>query len=459
MSSDFPLHSALDLIKGFSKKDFTPTEVILEVIERAESTQATTNAFSEIDAEKAIDFASASSQRWQSGKLLGVLDGIPVAVKDTLPLKGWRTGYGSISGRNVQAAKDDAPLSRSLRHHGAVFFAKTAVPEFAWKGLTDSKVQGITRNPYDLSKTPGGSSGGSAVAVANSVCPIATGADGGGSIRIPASFTGIYGLKPSPNLLPSLPSPLGSMAVVGGLTRNVADTALFLDAAREPDSRDSFSMPPLGIRYQDFLNIDIAGMRVGWTTDFGQGGVDPEVEVCTREAARAMESLGCKVTEVTIDTTHLRPAFKTLWAMSFTEILSRLSDQDAANVEFELLEMREIANTTTGLEVHNAGRACRQFSAMLEHKFRSYDLLLTPSVAILPFDVGALTADSNRFPEWWDWTPFTWPFNMSRNPAASFPFGLSRQGLPIGVQLVGRWYDESTIIKASSALELAIGRD
>ena len=456
MSHDLPLDSASALIEGYGRKDFTPLEVMEEVLRRAEDVQRRLNPFVTILPDLALRDAEAATSRWSKGVPVGLLDGVPVAVKDTLPVYGWPTGYGSAAGGQPAPATEDAPLSASLRCHGAVFFAKTAAPEFGWKGLTESRAQGATGNPFDPGRTAGGSSGGSAVAVQQCVCPIATGADGGGSLRIPAAFTDIYGLKPTANLVPSLPSPLGTMAEVGGLTRTAADQALFLDAACRPDARDTSAIPPRGISYRSALPGHLKGLRIGVATDFGLAVPDPEIVRRTEIAALALKDLGCEVKEIQIRAAHLRTAFETLWAMAFAEILSRLKSADLTHVEPELLHLSHEAGRKSGSEVHEAGRACRQFSAQLGKIFQDIDLLLTPSVAVLPFRNGRLTPDPERFPAWWDWTPFTWPFNLSRNPAASVPAGFSSQGLPIGVQLVGRWYDEATILKVSAPLQAAL---
>lgn len=457
MTETFPLHSATALIEGYRCKDFTPSEVMVETLRRAEDVQARLNAFVTISPDIAMRDADAATRRWQTGAPLGLLDGVPVAVKDTLPVRDWPTGYGSVAGGSSVPAQEDAPLSASLRSHGAVFFAKSAAPEFGWKGLTESRANGATGNPFDPTRSPGGSSGGSAVAVQQEVCPIATGADGGGSLRIPASFTNTYGLKPTANLVPSLPSPLGSMAVVGALTHTAEDHALFLDAAMRRDPRDTFAVPPPTASYRAALTGDLRGLRIGVTTDFGQGVTDPEVAACTQSAAEALRDLGCEVREVELDTRTLRQPFETLWAMAFSEILARLDKTRLAQVEPELLAVSEWASARSGQEVHEAHRASRQFSGVLERMFRDIDLLLTPTVAVLPFESGRLVPNS-KFESWWDWTPFTWPFNMSRNPAVSVPAGLSDSGLPVGVQLVGRWYDEATLLRASAPLQQALSR-
>ncbi len=442
-----------ELLQGYARGDFSPTEVMRCALERARAFEPSLNAFALLDEDTAMTMAAASEQRWVRGTPVGMLDGVPVAVKDTASVKGWPTRYGSLSGKHALPATEDAPLVQRLRAHGAAFIGKTAAPEFAWKGVTDSALHGVTRNPWDTRRTPGGSSGGSAAAVAAGVVPIATGADGGGSLRIPAAFTGIYGLKPTAGLIPNLPSPLGTLAVVGSLTRSVADAALFLSVVVAPDTRDSFAAPLADMDFGATLHEPVAGMRVGVSPDLGFSPVDPEVMQALANTVRNLRSLGAVVEEVDLRADDTRDAFETLWALGFAEILGRLTAEDVAAVEPALQRVAAAADRVTGHQAQAAARTARNFSARMAAFFQRHDLLLTPTIPVPAFEAGRLTPDENRCPNWWDWTPMTWPFNLSRNPAASCPAGMTADGLPIGMQLVGRWFDERTVLRASHALE------
>jgi aspartyl-tRNA(Asn)/glutamyl-tRNA(Gln) amidotransferase subunit A len=453
--SPFACMSAGDLVQGFARREFSPVEVMRAALDRADAVQQRYNAFVLIDDARALAMASASEQRWLRAAPLGLLDGVPVAVKDTTNVQGWPTRYGSQAGQTAGDAEDDSPLVQRMREHGAAFIGKTAAPEFAWKGITDSALHGVTRNPWNPAKTPGGSSGGSAVAVATGVVPLATAPDGGGSIRIPASFTGTYGLKPTAGLIPNIPSPLGSLAVVGGITRSVHDMARFLRVVVAPDPRDSFA-PPVPALPSDLLErsgSDLRGLRIGMAADLGFDPPTPDVARALEETVRHLRELGAQVTPTTLKAADTLEAFETLWAVGFHEILARLSDEGRSTVEPALRDFAASAAHISGLKVQAATRMARVFSARMATFFNGHDLLLTPTVPVPPLDAGQLLSPQRAGPHWWNWTPMTWPFNVSRNPAASCPAGMTRDGLPIGMQLVGKWFDEATVLKVSHVLE------
>ena len=451
-SSPFSSLSIAELVQGYARGDFSPVEVARASLERAQTVQSFCNAFVLIDEGRALKMAQASEQRWLQGKPAGLLDGVPVAVKDTTGVRGWPTRFGSLSGRRAEPAVEDSPFVERMREHGAVFIGKTAAPEFAWKGITDSALHGVTRNPWNTAKTPGGSSGGSAVAVATGVVPLATAADGGGSIRIPASFTGLYGLKPTAGLIANTPGPLGTLAVVGGVTRNVDDTARFLQAVVAPDARDSFAYPTQApVLSPD--DGDLRGLKIGVSADLGFRPAEPEIASVLADTVTHLRALGAEVESVFLRADDVQEGFETLWAVGFAEILGRLPEHEREQVEPALCDYADTAADISGLQVQFAYRQARLFSARMASFFSDCDLLLTPTVPILPFDAGLLMPAGYPGQQWWHWSPMTWPFNLSRNPAASCPMGMSSDGLPIGIQLVGRWFDESTVLRVSRALE------
>src|SRR5438132_1041057 len=252
MADEMAFLPATRLLALYRNKQLSPVEVIQGTLRRLEQYESAINAFVLYDPDTAMAMARASEARWQKGQPQGQLDGIPVAIKDTLLARGWPRLLGSRTIDRNQAWDEDAPVPARLRDEGAVFFGKTTTPEFGWKGVTDSPLSGVTRNPWDLERTPGGSSGGSAAAVLAGVCPLAVGTDAGGSIRIPAAFCGIVGFKPTFGRVAVYPpSVFGDVAHVGPMTRNVADAALMLDALMGPDSRDWHSVPDDDIAYRD----------------------------------------------------------------------------------------------------------------------------------------------------------------------------------------------------------------
>ncbi|MBV8777508.1 MAG: amidase, partial [Alphaproteobacteria bacterium] len=252
MTEDLAFLSATELLARYRSKQLSPVEAIKETLRRLETYEGALNAFVLYDPDSALAAARASEARWQKGEPRGLLDGVPLAIKDTQLTRGWPRRVGSQTIDPNQPWTEDAPATARLRAENAIFFGKTTTPEFGWKPLTDSPLTGVTRNPWNLERTPGGSSGGSAAALVAGVCPLAVGTDAGGSIRIPAAFSGVFGLKPSFGKVALYPaSSFGDVAHVGPMTRTVADAALMLDAMKGPDARDWYSLPDDGISYRE----------------------------------------------------------------------------------------------------------------------------------------------------------------------------------------------------------------
>jgi aspartyl-tRNA(Asn)/glutamyl-tRNA(Gln) amidotransferase subunit A len=254
--------TAAQLLEGYRKHELSPVEVTRAVLERIQALNGKFNAYCLVS-DKVLDEAKASEGRWMAGQPRGLLDGVPVSIKDLLLTKGWPTLRGSKAVDPKGPWNDDAPAVARLRENGALLLGKTTTPEFGWKGVTDSALTGITRNPWDATKTPGGSSGGAAAAVAARMGPLAIGTDGGGSIRIPCSFTGLFGLKPSFGRVPAWPlSPFGTVAHVGPMTRSVADAALMMNVLAQPDARDWHSLPYEPQDWRTGLEGGVAGLRI-----------------------------------------------------------------------------------------------------------------------------------------------------------------------------------------------------
>src|SRR5437870_11950253 len=271
MADDIAYLPATRLLDLYRAKDLSPVDVIRETLARLERYEGALNAFVLYDPVSALKSARESEARWQKGEPRGLLDGVPVAIKDTQLTRGWPRLLGSKTIDPNQKWDEDAPSTARLRAAGAVFFGKTTTPEFGWKPVTDSPLTGITRNPWDLERTPGGSSGGSAAAVLAGISPLAVGTDAGGSIRIPAAFCGIVGLKPTFGRVAVYPpSAFGDVAHVGPMSRTVADAALMLDAMKGPESRDWYSLPDDGIAYRERLReVSLKGKRVALSPSLG----------------------------------------------------------------------------------------------------------------------------------------------------------------------------------------------
>ncbi|MBN8991820.1 MAG: amidase [Rhizobiales bacterium] len=453
MSDDLNWLSAREMVRRFAKGDVSPVDVLEAVLARLHAVNPLLNAICLLDEAQGRNLAAASAERWRRGRPIGPLDGVPIAIKDTGHVAGWPTRIGSHATATSPSAEDTPGVAR-LREAGAVLFCKTTTPEFGWKGITHGPLTGITRNPWDISRTPGGSSGGSAALVAAGVVPLATGGDGGGSIRIPAAFSGVFGLKPSYGVVPNLLGLLGPLAVYGGLSRDVADSALMLNVLTRPDARDSFAIPDRGIDYLDGLDGGVAGMKIAWSPDLGFPLADPAVIAGMQPAIDALAKAGADVKRADLDLSAAQPALEVIWGTSHAALVRDFDGAQLAALDPGLLRLVIAAQDISASELHAAYADMRALSQQMHAFHRDCDLLLTPTVPITAFAAGIDTPDATRFPQWFDWTPLTWPFNLTRQPAASVPCGFV-EGLPIGLQIVGPMFGEAKILRASRCVERA----
>jgi aspartyl-tRNA(Asn)/glutamyl-tRNA(Gln) amidotransferase subunit A len=313
MSSDLLKLSAVDLLDLYRTRRLSPVEVTRAALQHIEALNPVLNAFCFV-APDALATAAASEARWMAGEPMGPLDGVPVSIKDILLTRGWPTLRGSKTVDPAGPWTDDAPAVARLRESGAVLIGKNTTPEFGWKGVTDSPLTGITRNPWDPAKTPGGSSGGGAAAVASGMCPLTLGTDGGGSIRIPCAFTGIFGLKPSFGRVPAWPlSPYGTVAHIGPMSRTVRDTALLMNVIAQPDARDWFALPADRRDYLEGLDAGVRGWRIAYSANLGYADVDPEVAALVRRAAMRFVDLGAQVEDADPDVAGADEIFRRHW--------------------------------------------------------------------------------------------------------------------------------------------------
>lgn len=449
---------ATELAALIRRKKVSPVEVMDAVLDRIERVNPKLNAFVTLTADQARRDAKAAERALgKRGAKLGPLHGVPFAVKDLVITRGVRTTFGTPLYRdNVPA--EDAPMVARLKAAGALLLGKTNTPTFGWIGATHNLLFGPTRNPWDLGRTPGGSSGGASAATAAGLGPLHVGTDGGGSIRIPASFAGIYGLKPSFGRIPVYPaSGAWSLSHVGPMTRTVADAALMLRVAAGPDERDQTSLPAAPVDYVKALAGGVKGLRVAWSEDLGFApAVDPEVRALCAKAAGAFRELGCRVEAVAPGW----PSPHECWSEIFCGgIATRMAPYLDRKSEIEPGLYRIIATTLENPPTKYV-QAWFDRLAWWEHPrrlFEKYDLLLTPTVACPPFAVGldnpAEIAGTPVPP--YGWIPFTYPFNMTGQPAASVPCGFTRDGLPVGLQIVGRRFDDAAVVRASAAFERA----
>jgi aspartyl-tRNA(Asn)/glutamyl-tRNA(Gln) amidotransferase subunit A len=453
MSADLCALTATELIEAFRKKTASPVEVTAAVLKRIEALNPVLNAFNLVS-DRALEDAKASEARWMSGQPKGLVDGVPVSIKDLILTKGWPTLRGSKTVAPDGPWNDDAPATARLREHGAVLLGKTTTPEFGWKGVCDSPLTGITRNPWNTAKTPGGSSGGAAAAVASGMGPLAVGTDGGGSIRIPCAFTGIFGIKASFGRVPAWPlSPFGTVAHVGPMTRSVADAALMLNVLALPDARDWHALPYEPRDWRTGLDKGVADLRIAYSPDLGYAKVDPEVASIVKKAVLVFEDLGARVEEKNPGFESPEALFVTHWFSGAAFLLQGIPKEKHKLIDPGLLEVASKGEKITAHELLDAQLKRGALGAHMNLFHRDYDLLVTPTLSVAAFDAGKEFPENNK--RWTDWTPFSFPFNLTQQPAASIPCGLTKAGLPVGLHLVGPRYADALVLRAARAFETA----
>lgn len=452
--SDPALMPATELLSRFRAKDLSPVEVTEAALKRIDRHDGELNAYCLVAPDSALQAAEASAERYASGDTQGLLDGVPVGVKDVFLTKDWPTLKGSCLVDPDQPWDDDAPVVASLRAHNAVILGKTTTPELGWKGVTDSPVTGVTRNPWDPERTPGGSSGGSSAAVVAGMGTLALGTDGGGSIRIPAGFSGHAGIKPTYGRVPVWPpSPYGTLAHAGPMARTVADCALMLDALAGPDPRDWTVLPPDGVDHLAALEGGIEGSRVAFSPDLGYVDVDPEIASSVAAAASAFEDLGAKVERVDPGFTDPVEMFCVLWFSGAAQSTKDASDAQFARVDPGLREVIEQGRTYTAVDYVDAVAERAKLAVRMNVFFETYDLLLTPTLPIAAFEAGREVPEGWPHQRWMSWARFSYPFNLTQHPAASVPCGLTSAGLPVGLQIVGPRFADADLLRAAHTYE------
>ncbi|MFI7382943.1 amidase [Streptomyces sp. NPDC049813] len=453
MTSELTGLTAQDLLDGYRKGEFSPVDAVRAVLARIEETQPHLNAFVRVDAAGALAAGEASARRWRRGEPQGLVDGVPVSVKDLLLQRGEPALRGSRTVPVRGPWDEDAPAVARLREHGAVFTGRTTTPEFGWKGVTDSPLSGVTRNPYDPARTSGGSSGGSAAAVAAGAGPLSLGTDGGGSVRIPAAFCGIFALKPTYGRVPLYPaSAFGTLAHVGPMTRSAADAALMMDVISGPDPRDWSGLAPAAGSFRAGLGDGVRGLRVAYSPSLGgQVAVAPGVAARVREAVTRLAGLGAYVEEVDPDFTDPVEAFHVLWFSGAARVVQRLPAAQRELLDPGLREICARGARFSALDYLAAVDARMALGRRMGLFHATYDVLLTPTLPITAFEAGVEVPRGSGLRRWTGWTPFTYPFNLTQQPAASVPVGLAG-GLPVGLQVVGARHADGLVLRVAHAL-------
>lgn len=454
MSEDVTAFSATELVAHFRAGTLSPMEAARAAIRRYEALDPVFNAFVRFDAERALDEAARSEARWHRGEPLGPVDGVPVTVKDLVLVKGWPTLRGSRTIDPDQPWDEDGPPVARLRESGAVFLGKTTTPEFGWKGVTDSPLTGVTRNPWNPSVTPGGSSGGAAVAAALGMGALHVATDGGGSIRIPAGFCGLFGFKPTFGIVPVHPhSPALTLWHQGPISRNVDDAALMLSVIAAPDARDWYAAPFPRTDFREGLDEGIRGVRIAYSRTLGYAKVDPEVAEIVDRAVRRFEDLGAHVEAIDLALTDPIEIMQPLWATALALAIEPMTPATRALVDPPLLDLAEPGMHLSALDYRRLERAREQFARRMTGLHPEWDFLVTPQLATTAFAIGHEVPPGTAMKRWWQWSPFTYPFNLSQQPAATVPCGFASNGLPVAMQLVAAKFDDRRLLRAARAFE------
>lgn len=447
--------TAAQLLDGFRSGELSPVDAAAASLARIAETDERLHAFAYVDGERALEAARASERRWAAGEPAGLLDGVPVAIKDVDPQAGAPNRLGLLADDPRAHPAEDGSVAAALLRHGAVVVGRTTTPQLGWKGVTDGPGREPTRNPHDLSRTAGGSSGGSGAAVAAGVVPLATGTDGGGSIRIPAAACGVVGIKATYGRVAQWPpSGVGALGHTGPLARTVADAALLLDVLAQPNANEAASLPPLERPYRDSLGDGVAGLRVALSTHLGFAEqLDPDAELAAVTAADALADLGAHVERVDPPLGDPRALFDVLWQTSMATIAAGLPAVWHDELEVGLHETIARGEAHSAVALARAELARMELGAAMGRFHERWDVLLTPALAVPPFAAGRDVPDGWSGDGWPSWTPYTWPFNLTQQPAITIPWRSTATGLPLGLQLVGARHRERSVLRAAASLE------
>ncbi len=457
MSDDLAWTSATELVHLVRTKALSPVELVRATLARIERLQPSLNAFVTVTPELAMAAARRAEQAVMRGEALGALCGVPYSIKDLSFTAGVRTASGSnIFATRVPEA--EPPFVTRLAAAGGVLVGKTTTPEFGWKGLGDSPLTGPTRNPWDRRLTTGGSSAGAGAAAAAGMGPVHQGSDGAGSIRIPSAFCGVFGLKPSFGRVPNWPLANNDYTShVGPMTRTVADAALMLGVMAGPHEMDRTSLPGAPADYASRLADGVRGRRFAFSPDLGGVRVDPEVARVVRDAGRALEQAGAVVEEVANPGfTDLHDVIRGLWSAHEAGMYAQYLSEWRERMDPGLVACIEDGARLGLLDYLDLRARKNTYWDTVRPLFERYDFLLTPTLSVAAFEVDRL--NPAHWPQhvwdWIGWAEFCYPFNFTQQPAASCPAGFTAAGLPVGLQIVGRRYDDLGVLQASAAFEL-----
>jgi aspartyl-tRNA(Asn)/glutamyl-tRNA(Gln) amidotransferase subunit A len=456
--TDLCFTPATELVGAIRAKKLSSVEITSTVLDRIAALEPKLNAFAHLAAEEAMDAAAKADSALAKGASLGPLHGVPVTIKDLEPVRGMPFEGGTYLRHGDVAAADNVVVSR-LRSAGAIILGKTTTPEFGWKGVSQSPVTGITHNPWKLGLNAGASSAGAGVGAAAGYGPLHQGSDGAGSIRMPAHFCGVFGLKPTYGRVAQSPmAPSDNTVHLGPLTRTVADAALMLKVMAGPHPDDYSSLEGQPADYLGLVASRPRAPRIAFSPDLGHARVDPDVAALVRKAVAVFETeLGWRVEQVEPPWGPKGPELaRFFWPAHYTRHADRVAEfRDRMDPGF-------VACIEAGLNITMADYQKMRlvkyaYCAEIHHFFEDWDFLLTPAVSVAAFPAEKL--QPSHWPQhpwdWMSWAEFSYPFNMSQNPAASIPCGFTAAGLPVGLQIVGRRFDDLGVLQMSAAFEAA----
>ncbi len=446
---------ATQLAELIRTKQISPVEYMRSLLARIEAVDPKVNAFAYLAPDRAMDGARAAEAKLMSGERIGRLHGLPVTIKDLAITKDMPTQQGSLIYMDAQTA-EDAPMVSRLRDEGGIVIGKTTTSEFGWTGVSHSPLTGITHNPWKFGMNAGASSAGAGAASAAGFGPLHQGSDGAGSIRMPAHFCGVFGLKPSFGRVPNYPVSTGDMTSHNGpLTRTVADSALMMEVMSGPHPLDYTTLEAGPAAYLSRLHEGVKGKRIAYSPDLGLARVDPDVAALVKAAALRFAELGAIVEEVPTPWAAPGPELiRFFWSAHLTRLKPRLETW-ASKMDPGLVACIE-ASTNVSVSEYQAARETKMaYIANIHRWFENWDFLLTPAVSVAAFPAEKLMPDHWPHHDWdWvSWAEFSYPFNMAWNPAASVPCGFTAEGLPVGLQIVGRRFDDLGVLQASAAFE------
>ena len=460
MSSELAFMSAVELAQSIRDKKVSSLEATENFFQRIDQLDSQLHSYLTLCQDQALADARAADAAVRQGVELGPLHGVPISIKDLETTKGVVTTMGSAIFKDRMPDMDSVVVER-VKAAGAIILGKTNTPEFGQSGTTENKLGEPCRNPWNTERTPGGSSGGAAAALAAGLCTLSMGTDGGGSVRIPASFTGLFGIKPTQGRVPRFggygrPS-ANHFSQSGPITRTVADSALLLQVIAGPDTRDITSIREPAPDFSANLGAGVNGMRLAWSSDLGYAAVDAEVVDITKQAAMKFIGLGANMDDAKL---KLEDPFETFWNVFSTAAYTsygHLLEEHRDNLSDIGLRSIEHGQQTTGADMSRAIYEVDRLGRRMEEFFDNFDLLLTPTMAVpaFPIDqrpgvIGGKTVDP-----FWGFLPFTYPINISGQTAASIPCGYSSEGMPIGLHIIGPKGSEAKVLQACAAFEAA----